>query len=220
MTNSYPFNSYLNGAAPELPTDTIVVDEDTAEQVDQAIVDAAENAIATLLSVLGVDEGEHTTDTPRRVAKAWREVLWGYHEDPAQHLAKTFPAPTDPGLVIVHGITLRSWCAHHMLPFTGHATVAYRPSPGQRIVGLSKLARVVQGYAARLQVQEQIGTQTVDAITQQLNPSGAIVVITATHDCMRLRGVADAGAATTTEARHGLLTDPELSLVYQSHHRA
>lgn len=195
----------------------IVVDEPTADLVDKTIVNAAESAVRALLDALGVDEGEHTANTPARVAKAWQEVLWGYRENPADHLDTTFPAPTDPGLIIVHGITLQSWCAHHMLPFTGVATVAYRPSPGQRIVGLSKLSRVIQGFAARLQVQEQIGTQTVDAITERLNPSGAIVVITASHDCMRLRGAAEPNAATTTEARHGLLTDPELSLVYQSH---
>lgn len=179
--------------------------------------ESAAAAVAHLLEALGVDEGEHTARTPHRVAKAWQDMLWGYQENPADHLDTTFPAPADPGLVIVHGVRLQSTCAHHMLPFTGHATIAYRPSPGQRIVGLSKLARVAHGYAARLQVQEQIGTQVVDAIAERLNPSGAVVLITAAHDCMRLRGVADQAAATTTEARRGLVTPEELSLIYQQH---
>jgi GTP cyclohydrolase I len=107
-----------------------------------------------------------------------------------------------------------------MLPFTGTATVAYRPSPGQQIVGLSKLSRVVQGYAARFQVQERICAQVVGAITDKLNPSGAMCLITATHDCMRLRGVRDPSSATTTQARDGLLLPEEISLIHQQHRLA
>lgn len=180
----------------------------------------AELHVKHLLAALGVDEGDHTANTPARVAKAWHEMLWGYRDDPGEHLDTTFSAPANPGLVMVQGITLTSVCAHHMLPFTGWATVAYRPSPGQRIVGLSKLARVVHGYAARMQVQERIGAQVVEAITGHLNPSGVMCLITATHDCMRLRGVREPAAATTTEAREGLLLDHEIALVHASHHRA
>jgi GTP cyclohydrolase I len=180
----------------------------------------AELSVKHLLAALGVDEGDHTANTPARVAKAWHEMLWGYREDPAEHLQTTFSAPTNPGLVIVEGISMTSVCAHHMLPFSGWATVAYRPSPGQRIVGLSKLARVLHGYSARMQVQERIGAQTVDAIVAQLRPSGAICLITATHDCMRLRGVREPSAATTTEAKEGLLLEHELALVHQRHHEA
>lgn len=180
----------------------------------------AELAVKELLSALGVDEGDHTANTPARVARAWRDMLWGYLEEPAEHLSTTFSAPENPGLVVVEGVSLSSVCAHHMLPFNGWATVAYRPSPGQRIVGLSKLARVVHGYAARLQVQERIGTQVVDAIMGQLRPAGAMCLITATHDCMKLRGVREQAAATTTQAREGMLLEHEVALIHQRHHSA
>jgi len=180
-------------------------------------LDGAASAIKLLLEAFGVDEGDHTANTPERVARAWSEQLIGYEEDPAEHLRTTFSAPDDPGLVIVSGIHMKSTCAHHLLPFCGSATVAYRPNPGQRVVGLSKLSRVLHGYARRLQVQERIGADTVDAIHRMLNPSGIAVIITATHDCMRLRGVGDADAVTTTVAKHGLLTDDEWHAIRQAH---
>src|SRR5690606_15215668 len=127
--------------------------------------------------------------TPRRVAAMWAEVLAGYSQDPAEHLTVTFPAPPDPGLVVVAGIRVQSTCAHHLLPISGTATVAYRPGLGRRVVGLSKLARLVEGYSRRLQVQERLGHQVVDAIDRRLAPDGAACVITAEHGCMTLRGV-------------------------------
>jgi GTP cyclohydrolase I len=181
-------------------------------------VDDAAYHIAGLIKAFGVTVDDHTDNTPYRSAKAWADILRGYDEDPADHLGTTFSAPADPGLVIVSGIRLQSMCAHHLLPFSGVATVAYRPSPGQRIVGLSKLARVVTGYAARLQVQENIGYQTIAALKDRLNPSGALCVITARHDCMRLRGVREPAAVTTTYADHGLVLDHEHALV-RDHHR-
>lgn len=180
-------------------------------------VNAAAGAVKLLLDALDVDEADHTANTPDRVAKAWTEMLSGYATDPADHLDVTFSAPSDPGLVIVSGVRLVSTCAHHLLPFTGTATVAYRPSPGQSIVGLSKLARVVQGYAARLQVQERIGSQVIAAIAARLNPSGAAVVITATHQCMSLRGACEPDAVTTTLADYGMLTSEERALIFQEH---
>ena len=180
-------------------------------------MDAAEKAVADLLSAFGVDEGDHTERTPFRSAKAWRDILCGYNEDPAEHLNVTFSAPGDPGLIIVSGISMKSTCAHHLLPFTGVATVAYRPSPNQPIVGLSKLPRVLHGYARRLQVQERIGSQTVDAIIRKLAPSGAVVLITASHDCMRLRGIGEPEADTTTLAKSGHITDEELGFIRDSH---
>ncbi|ORW33772.1 GTP cyclohydrolase [Mycobacterium paraense] len=180
----------------------------------------AEVAVKALLVAMDIDEHDHTADTPSRVARAWRDMLAGYREDPADHLDRTFSAPRDPGLVIVEGVRLISTCAHHLLPFTGHATVAYRPGPCQRIVGLSKLARVVHGYARRLQVQERIGSQVVDAITDRLRPLGAMCLITATHDCMALRGVSEPQAATTTEARHGDLLDHQVALIHARHQGA
>ncbi|BAV41448.1 GTP cyclohydrolase I [Mycobacterium ulcerans] len=178
---------------------------------------AVECAVQQLLDALGVDDGEHTAGTPARVARAWREMLWGYHEVPEDQLATDFPAPDDPGLIVMHGISFSSTCAHHLLPFTGTATIAYRPHPGQRIVGLSKLARLVDGYAARLQVQERIGQQAVDGIMRRLNPSGAMCIITARHDCMRLRGVRDPAAEATTEARKGIWSDHEMALIHRLH---
>lgn len=180
-------------------------------------IDAAALAVKDLLGAFGVPQDDHTHNTHARSAKAWAEILSGYQEDPADHLDVTFSAPRDPGLVVVAGVRLQSMCAHHLLPFSGIATVAYRPSPGQRIVGLSKLARVVTGYARRLQVQEQIGHQTVAALMDRLQPSGAEVIITAAHDCMRLRGVREDGALTTTYASAGLLLDHERAAIREAH---
>lgn len=180
-------------------------------------VDAAAAAVKLLLEAFGVEPDDHTANTPSRVAKAWKEQLSGYNEDPTEHLLTTFSAPDDPGLVIVSGISMKSTCAHHLLPFCGRATVAYRPNPGQNVVGLSKLSRVLHGYAKRLQVQENIGAQTVTAIWDTLHPSGVGVIITATHDCMRLRGVGEPDSATTTTARRGLLTDDEWATIRQAH---
>ncbi len=180
-------------------------------------IDAAALAVKDLMAAMGVEIDDHTDNTPMRSAKAWAEVLSGYTEDPADHLDTTFSAPEDPGLIVVSGVTLQSMCAHHLLPFSGIATVAYRPSPGSRIVGLSKLARVVTGYARRLQVQETIGFQTVAALHDRLRPSGAVCMITATHDCMRLRGAREPDAATTTVASRGLVLDHEWALIHRAH---
>lgn len=180
-------------------------------------IDAAALAVKDLLAAFGVPDDDHTANTPARSAKAWAQILAGYTEDPADHLDTTFSAPDDPGMVIVAGVQLQSMCAHHLLPFSGVATVAYRPSPGQRVVGLSKLARVVTGYARRLQVQEQIGYQTVEAIRAKLRPAGAQVIITAGHDCMRLRGAQEPHALTTTYASTGLVLDHEHALVREAH---
>jgi GTP cyclohydrolase I len=177
----------------------------------------AEQAIKLLLQALGVDEGEHTADTPARVAKSFKDQLWGYQETPEDYLQTTFPAPDDPGLIIQAGIDVQSTCAHHLLPILGRATVAYRPVCGQRIVGLSKLTRVVYAYSARLQVQERIGQQVVDTIMKSLRPAGAMAVITAEHACMRLRGVRSPSTETTTTARRGSLQPEDIMLVHQLH---
>ena len=182
--------------------------------------EAAALAVAALLDAFGVDEGDHTERTPHRVAKAWRDMLIGYREDPRKHLKVTFSAPQDPGLIAVHGIRVTSTCAHHMLPIVGRATVAYRPSPGQKVVGLSKLARVVHGYARRFQVQEQLTEQVAVAIFEELAPEGVLVLVTATHDCMRLRGVGEQESETTTVARKGLLSPEDETIVREMHLRS
>lgn len=179
--------------------------------------DDAANAVKLLLDALGIDEGEHTAKTPERVAKSFKEQLWGYAETPDDYLQTTFPAPSDPGLVVQAGIDVQSTCAHHLLPFLGHATVAYRPMQGDRIVGLSKLTRVVYAYAARLQVQERIGSQVVDCIDRVLGPASAVCIISAEHSCMKLRGVRSPRTMTTTIAKHGTVSAADLAFIQQLH---
>lgn len=184
-------------------------------------VDKAAAAVADLLTALGVDEGEHSARTPERVARAWADTLSGYAVDPARHLAVTFPAPTDPGLIVLAGLRFRSTCAHHLLPITGYATIGYRPGRGHRIVGLSKLARVLQDYAARLQVQERLGYQVMRTIEAELDPVGVAVLITAEHGCMTLRGVEEPGTVTTTQAIGGVWEpdDADMVTVHTEHSR-
>jgi GTP cyclohydrolase IA len=178
--------------------------------------------VVDLLVALGVPQDPHTDDTPGRVARAWRERLAGYDVDPGRHLERTFPGPADAGLVIVAGLRLVTTCAHHLLPIVGSATVAYRPAVGARVVGLSKLARVLADYAARLQVQEQLGAQVAATIGGRLAPVGAGCVITAAHGCMSVRGVLQAGAVTTTSSWVGGWDErhPDVVAVLAEHHAA
>lgn len=164
-----------------------------------------EHALELMLRALRAHEHEpsHTADTARRVAAAYRHQLAGYDEDPRRHLGKVFPAPDNPGLVVVTDVQVSSMCAHHLLPITGYATIAYRPHPGQPVVGLSKLARLLDGYARRFQVQEQLGNQVSTALQEVLNPMGAACIITAEHGCMTLRGVMQKGSRTTTTSWTG-----------------
>lgn len=166
---------------------------------------AAKKAVERLLEAAGIEPDEHTADTPLRSAKAWAHMLGGYDVNPQSHLATTFPVQGDPGLILITGIEVHSTCAHHLLPITGVATVGYRPARGPegRVVGLSKLNRLVDGYARRLQVQEQLGRQVADALDKVLWPEGAGCVISALHGCMTIRGVAQAGSSTTTHAWAG-----------------
>lgn len=179
--------------------------------------DAAQRAVKELLEALGVDEGEHTADTPARVARAFADMLWGYSETPDDHLNTTFPAPDDPGLIVQAGIDVQSTCAHHLLPFGGHATVAYRPFRGQRIVGLSKLTRLVYGYSARAQVQERIGSQVVNAIMNRLAPHSAICILSCSHDCIRLRGCRSPASMTTTLSSRGDVRANDMQMVRELH---
>jgi GTP cyclohydrolase I len=171
---------------------------------DRAAVDvpAAERAVADLLRALGRDpESSHLTETPRRVAAAYAEMLAGPHFD-----LTTFP--NDEGydeLVLATGIPVQSLCEHHLLPFSGVASIGYLP--GERILGLSKLARVLDLFARDLQVQERLTQQVADWLQEHLAPRGVGVVIEAEHQCMTLRGVRARGARTTTSALHGLLRE-------------
>jgi GTP cyclohydrolase IA len=165
-------------------------------------LDAAESAAADLLRALGADlEHEGLRDTPRRVAKAYAELL-----TPKPFNLTTFP--NEEGydeLVLARDIPFHSLCMHHMLPFHGVAHVAYLP--GDRIIGLSKLARVVELFARDLQVQERLTCQVADWLQANLAPKGVGVVIQAEHLCMSLRGVQKAGSRTVTSALHGLVRE-------------
>ena len=167
---------------------------------------AAERAVADLLAALGKDTSdEHTRDTPRRVAAAYAEML-----SPRSFNLTTFP--NDEGydeLVLARDIPFHSLCQHHMLPFTGVAHVGYLP--GARILGLSKLARVVELFARDLQVQERLTTQVAGWLQDHLAPKGVGVVLEAEHLCMSLRGVQAAGSRTVTSALHGLLREDHRS---------
>jgi GTP cyclohydrolase IA len=165
-------------------------------------LDGAERAVADLLVALGQDpSSEHTRETPRRVAAAYAELL-----TPRAFSPTTFP--NDEGydeLVVARDIPFHSLCQHHLLPFKGVAHVGYLP--GERIIGLSKLARVVELFARDLQVQERLTKQIADWLEAQLAPKGVGVVLEAEHLCMSLRGVQAAGALTTTSSLHGLLRE-------------
>jgi len=163
---------------------------------------AAERAVADLLIALGRDpRSAHLADTPRRVAHAYAEML-----TPREFELTTFP--NDEGydeLVLARDIPVQSFCEHHMLPFQGVAHVGYLP--GDRILGLSKLARVVELFARDLQVQERLTKQVADWLQDQLSPKGVGVVIEAEHLCMSLRGVRAAGSRTVTSSLQGMLRD-------------
>ncbi|WP_165217395.1 GTP cyclohydrolase I FolE [Schaalia sp. ZJ1691] len=165
-----------------------------------------EQASRDLLVAVGEDPTrEGLADTPSRMARAWSEILSGMAEDPREHLRTQFHAGTDE-LVLVRDITFYSVCEHHLLPFYGRAHVGYIPRGGV-VTGLSKLARVVEGYAKRPQVQERLTAQVADAINEVLHPQGVIVVIEAEHMCMSMRGVTKPGSSTVTSALRGIMND-------------
>jgi GTP cyclohydrolase I len=166
-----------------------------------------EKAVREILLAVGENpDRDGLQRTPRRVAEMYAEIFSGLHEDPARHLVVTFEANHDE-MVMVRDIPLYSMCEHHLATFHGRAHVAYIPGPDGRITGLSKLARLVDGYAKRPQVQERLTTQIADAIVETLQPSGAFVMIEAEHLCMSMRGVRKPGALTVTSAVRGLFKD-------------
>jgi GTP cyclohydrolase I len=160
-----------------------------------------ERAVREILAAVGEDpDREGLRETPARVARMYAEVFAGIGEDPSRHLKKTFTQKYDE-MVLVRDITLESMCEHHLLPFIGKAHVAYLPNG--KIVGLSKLARVVEAVARRPQVQERITETVADLIEQELQPKGVAVIIEAEHFCMCMRGVRKPRSMTVTSAMRG-----------------
>ena len=166
-----------------------------------------ERAVREILLAIGEDpERDGLLDTPARVARMYDEICSGLREEPADHLKKVFEADHDE-MVMVRDIPLYSLCEHHLVPFVGKAHVAYIPNMQGRITGLSKLARLVDGYARRPQVQERLTQQIAGAVDRTLEPRGVLVVIEAEHLCMAMRGVRKAGTSTVTSAVHGVFRE-------------
>ncbi len=172
--------------------------------------DVAE-AIRTLIRWTGEDpEREGLRDTPNRVARAWKEYCRGYAEDPSLHLTRTFEEVGGyDELVLLKDIPFQSHCEHHMAPIVGKASIAYMPR--DRVVGISKLARVLHGFASRLQVQERLTAEVAQCIWEHLHPHGVAVVLEATHGCMTGRGVRTPGVAMTTSRLLGCFLDDHRS---------
>jgi GTP cyclohydrolase I len=167
-------------------------------------VERVEAAVTEILIAIGENvERDGLLNTPRRVAAMYEELFSGLHDDPARHLEVTFAAEHDE-MVMVRDIPFASLCEHHLVPFLGRAHVAYIPAEDGRITGLSKLARLVDGFARRLQVQERMTTEIADAIDKVLTPRGVLVVIEAEHMCMSMRGVKKPGTTTVTSSVRGL----------------
>ena len=173
------------------------------EAFDEARVEAA---VRELLVGVGEDpDRDGLRETPARVARAFAEMLAGNRTDPGRVLDKTFDIDHSE-LVLVRDIEVYSICEHHLLPFFGRAHIGYIPD--QRVTGLSKLARLIDGYARRLQVQERLTSQVAEALVHRLHPLGVIVVIEAEHMCLTMRGVRKPGSMTITSAVRGSLHDP------------
>ena len=173
-------------------------------EVDRPRIEAA---VREILAAVGEDpERDGLLDTPARVARMYEEIFAGLRVDPKELLQVTFEAEHDE-MVMVRDIPFSSVCEHHLVPFIGRAHVAYIPNRDGRITGLSKLARLVEAYARRPQVQERLTTQIADEMERTLEPRGVLVVISAEHLCMSMRGVRKPGATTVTSAVRGLFRE-------------
>lgn len=170
--------------------------------------EAVVKAVRDLLIAVGEDpDRDGLLETPARMGRAYREIFSGLHEDPSEVLAKTFDVGGHRELILVRDIPMYSMCEHHLLPFHGVAHVGYIPDNDGRVTGLSKLARLVEGYARRPQVQERLNAQIADALVDRLDARGVIVVVEAEHLCMSMRGVRKPGSKTVTSAVRGSLRD-------------
>jgi GTP cyclohydrolase I len=184
---------------------------ETGNGTNKAPVDTARvaRAVSEILAAIGEDpERDGLLNTPTRVAAMYEELFSGIADEPGRHLTVTFAAEHDE-MVMVREIPFASVCEHHLVPFIGRAHVAYIPNRDGRITGISKLARLVDGFARRLQVQERMTTQIADAIEKALAPRGVLVVVEAEHLCMSMRGVKKPGTVTVTSSVRGLFrNDP------------
>jgi GTP cyclohydrolase I len=175
------------------------------------VPEEVQDAIRTLIRWSGDDPSrEGLLDTPARVARAWKEYCQGYHEDPAHHLNRVFEEVGGyDEIVLLKDIPFQSHCEHHMAPIIGKAAIAYLPT--NRVVGISKLARVLHGYARRLQIQERLTAEVAECIWQHLEPRGVAVVIEASHACLTARGVRTPGVNMVTSRVMGLFRRDERS---------
>ena len=181
------------------------MNDDDARRRATYDIDGVRRAVHDFLVAVGEDpEREGLRDTPERVARAYQEIFAGLRANPADVLSTTFDLEHEE-LILVRDIELYSTCEHHLVPFHGVAHVAYIPGEGGRVTGLSKIARLVEVFARRPQVQERLTTQIADALVAALAPSGVLVVIECEHLCMSMRGVRKPGARTLTSAVRGQL---------------
>jgi len=189
------------------PADGDLVRPEPKREVPPEVADA----VRTLIRWAGDDpDREGLLDTPARVARAWKEYAAGYREDPSHHLSRTFDEVGGyDEIVLLKDIPFQSHCEHHLAPIIGKASIAYLPA--NRVVGISKLARVLHGFARRLQVQERLTAQVADCIAEHLQPQGVAVVIEASHACMTARGVRTPGVMMTTSRMMGVFREDERS---------
>ena len=186
-------------------------DDDVQGTPKPHVPDAVQDAIRTLIRWAGDDpEREGLVDTPKRVARAWKEYCQGYAEDPARHLIRQFGEVGGyDEVVLLKDIPFQSHCEHHMAPITGTASIAYLPK--NRVVGISKLARVLHAYARRLQIQERLTAEVAQCIWDNLHPHGVAVVIEAQHGCMTGRGVRTPGVGMVTSRLLGCFLEDNRS---------
>ena len=197
-------------SADQRPRPLVPVRADDAErEVKTRAVDLPriERAVREILLAIGEDpDRDGLLETPRRVARMYEDIFSGLGADPGEHLSVVFEADHDE-MVMVKDIPVYSVCEHHLVPWFGRAHVAYIPNDDGRITGLSKLARLIDGFSKRPQVQERLTTQVADKIESVLAPRGVLVVVEAEHLCMSMRGVRKPGTTTVTSAVRGLMRD-------------